>query len=719
MATVDTLLVRIEADMSGLRRSLASVERQTEQTSQKMSRSLTVVGSAIKFIAGAVVVRQIARTGKGMLDLASNAAEMQSMSEAVFGDYIGDIRNFASETAKATQRSRFELEEMAATVQDTFVPLGFARGTAAEMSKSLVKLAVDVGSFKNAQDVGVMNAFTSALVGNHESVRRFGIVITETELQAELFRMGITKSKNEVSAAEKVQARFNLILAGTKDAQGDAERTANSFANQSKGLSAITKDLGVELGRTFITPATAIVGFLRDAAAGVRLFAQSLRLIDKKTLDEIEVVERVIESLTEKFKFQNERLVGLRKDIQMGTTANEFLNKEYDKQLKVVQKLIERIRVQKEELADLTQLQKNETEKQKESTEAIRRKEEATKKTTETTQVATEKESTFATQMFELSQQTNAARLQLAGYNEEQIRLIQESDNMEGVSLQQLERIKEETDARNRLTSQIEAQKEADQRLNGVLKEIQGPTAELQQKLTDINSLYENGAINQEQFEKATFDVNKALMAQSEVGRNVIEVVGKVSEGVAKGIADVVTGSAKGLASFRDTFRNILNSIIKKMIEAKIQALLMRAAMGIMSSIGGGLGGLFGGFSGPSIGSGTSLGLDSALATRATGGSARGGQSFLVGERGPEIFTAPTSGRIIPNNQANMAMSGGQNLRGGGGTNITQNFNVTTGVQQTVRAEILNMMPLIKQESVGAVIEARQRGGAIAVGLGA
>ena len=516
-----------------------------------------------------------------------------------------------------------------------------------------------------------------------------------------------------------MQARFNLILAGTKDAQGDAERTANSFANQSKGLSAITKDLGVELGRTFITPATAIVGFLRDAAAGVRLFAQSLRLIDKKTLDEIEVVERVIESLTEKFKFQNERLVGLRKDIQMGTTANEFLNKEYDKQLKVVQKLIERIRVQKEELADLTQLQKNETEKQKESTEAIRRKEEATKKTTETTQVATEKESTFATQMFELSQQTNAARLQLAGYNEEQIRLIQESDNMEGVSLQQLERIKEETDARNRLTSQIEAQKEADQRLNGVLKEIQGPTAELQQKLTDINSLYENGAINQEQFEKATFDVNKALMAQSEVGRNVIEVVGKVSEGVAKGIADVVTGSANGLASFRDTFRNILNQIIKKMIEAKIQALLMRAAMGIMSSIGGGLGGLFGGFSGPSIGSGTSLGLDSALATRATGGSARGGQSFLVGERGPEIFTAPTSGRIIPNNQANMAMSGGQNLRGGGGTNITQNFNVTTGVQQTVRAEILNMMPLIKQESVGAVIEARQRGGAIAVGLGA
>ena len=55
-----------------------------------------------------------------------------------------------------------------------------------------------------------MKAFQSALVGNHETVRRFGIVITEAELQAELFRMGITKSKDEITAAEKLQARYIL-----------------------------------------------------------------------------------------------------------------------------------------------------------------------------------------------------------------------------------------------------------------------------------------------------------------------------------------------------------------------------------------------------------------------------------------------------------------------------------------------------------------------------
>lgn len=44
---------------------------------------------------------------------------------------------------------------------------------------------------------------------------------------------------------------------------------------------------------------------------------------------------------------------------------------------------------------------------------------------------------------------------------------------------------------------------------------------------------------------------------------------------------------------------------------------------------------------------------------RALGGPVTGGQSYLVGERGPEIFTAARSGSIIPNNKI-----------GGGGSNI-------------------------------------------------
>ncbi len=89
------------------------------------------------------------------------------------------------------------------------------------------------------------------------------------------------------------------------------------------------------------------------------------------------------------------------------------------------------------------------------------------------------------------------------------------------------------------------------------------------------------------------------------------------------------------------------------------------------------------------------------------GGSVKGGQPHLVGEAGPELFVPSSSGSVIPNHQL------------GGGSNIVQNINVTTGVQQTVRAEIIQLMPMIKKASVEAVLEERSRGGQMAQAMGA
>ena len=86
---------------------------------------------------------------------------------------------------------------------------------------------------------------------------------------------------------------------------------------------------------------------------------------------------------------------------------------------------------------------------------------------------------------------------------------------------------------------------------------------------------------------------------------------------------------------------------------------------------------------------------------KANGGPVNAGQRYIVGERGPEVFTPTMGGHITPN-------SGGG---GGGATTIVQNINVSTGVQQTVRAEIRQMMPQIADSAKGAVLDAKRRGG--------
>lgn len=85
--------------------------------------------------------------------------------------------------------------------------------------------------------------------------------------------------------------------------------------------------------------------------------------------------------------------------------------------------------------------------------------------------------------------------------------------------------------------------------------------------------------------------------------------------------------------------------------------------------------------------------------SRERGGDVIGGRSYLVGENGPEMFTPRSTGSISPN--------------GSGGT-IVQNINISTGVAQTVRAEVMSLMPQIISAAKNAVADARQRGGSYA-----
>lgn len=93
---------------------------------------------------------------------------------------------------------------------------------------------------------------------------------------------------------------------------------------------------------------------------------------------------------------------------------------------------------------------------------------------------------------------------------------------------------------------------------------------------------------------------------------------------------------------------------------------------------------------------------------RAMGGPVSGRKPYIVGERGPELFVPSGSGSVVPNNEM-----GGS----GGAVNVT--LNISTGVSQTVRAEIAQLMPQIANATKAAVLDARRRGGSFAGAFGA
>ena len=73
----------------------------------------------------------------------------------------------------------------------------------------------------------------------------------------------------------------------------------------------------------------------------------------------------------------------------------------------------------------------------------------------------------------------------------------------------------------------------------------------------------------------------------------------------------------------------------------------------------------------------------------------------------------PNTGGTIKNDADTKQMVGG-----GGKVNVTQNLNFAVGITNTVRAEVMNMLPAIQQSTVNAVAEAKQRGGKFSKAFG-
>ena len=107
-------------------------------------------------------------------------------------------------------------------------------------------------------------------------------------------------------------------------------------------------------------------------------------------------------------------------------------------------------------------------------------------------------------------------------------------------------------------------------------------------------------------------------------------------------MSTAIKGLITGANSLNDAFRNVLN----KMADAFLNIGLFGNVAGNLVSGGGLLGNIFGGF-------------------LANGGPAKAGKSYVVGEKGPEIFTPSTTGTVTPNNAI------------GGSTNIVVNVDAS------------------------------------------
>lgn len=129
--------------------------------------------------------------------------------------------------------------------------------------------------------------------------------------------------------------------------------------------------------------------------------------------------------------------------------------------------------------------------------------------------------------------------------------------------------------------------------------------------------------------------------------------------GVSNTFTDVLLGMKDGFTALEDIALQSIRMIISTLIEAAIRAVFLRETINFGG--GGVLGGLFAGLGSLGLGTlipglGALIGMGVAIGNismRANGGPVRNGETYMVGERGPEMFVPNTSGSIVSNEEMN------------------------------------------------------------------
>lgn len=299
---------------------------------------------------------------KSFVDAASDVNESLTKNQALFGKYAKGIERFSKSTATSIGVSRREALAAAGTFGGLFDAINIGEKQSAKMSQRLVTLAADLASFNNASPEEALEALRSGLAGEAEPMRRFNAFLSETRVKAEAARLGIGQTAvdtgklkvaqeqasiaqgrynvavarygetsieartahiavanaqerakkasesgtAELTEAQKVQARYSLILRDTAKAQGDFNKTKDGDANQTRILKAQYDDLTVSLGNKLLPAKLKVtralnrfIGEMQDGTGQGGKFVDTLEDIWRETKPIVEWVGRATKNVVE------------------------------------------------------------------------------------------------------------------------------------------------------------------------------------------------------------------------------------------------------------------------------------------------------------------------------------------------------------------------------------------------------------------------------------
>jgi hypothetical protein len=204
---------------------------------------------------------------KNAVKAASDLNETINKVETTFGEAAKAVIEGADLMAKKFGVPKREFLDAASSLGLIALGAKFSTTEAAKMSVTLARLAADAASFYNVPLEEALVAMRAGLVGESEPLRRFGVLLDEEQVKLEGQAMGFELVAGRLSMANKVAARYSLIVKGMATAEGDLQRTGSELANRMREMAGRWAELTHKIGKYFLPVAKSVTRIMSELTA--------------------------------------------------------------------------------------------------------------------------------------------------------------------------------------------------------------------------------------------------------------------------------------------------------------------------------------------------------------------------------------------------------------------------------------------------------------------
>ena len=239
------------------------------------------------------------------------------------------------------------------------------------------------------------------------------------------------------------------------------------------------------------------------------------------------------------------------------------------------------------------------------------------------------------------------------------------------------------------ILNQVQVAKQAEAAIRPIIQEgellkakLAGTEQQYQKDLL-INQILQNNPTLRRAEVEAIVAKNEALAKQLKQAEELNAIYNQIGTSITTGVLDSITAAVEGTKSLGESASQVLKDIAKQLLRSGIMQLL--------TSLAGNDGVGFFSF------------LTGTLGKRAMGGPVSAGSSYMVGERGPELFTPKHGGSIVPNNAL-----------GGGSTNVVVNVDASGSNVQGDQAQAKQLGVAVSAAVQAELVKQQRPGGLLA-----